>query len=261
MGEDIKGRETQPDRTTPLSLIERSKKPLGLLLGVLAAVSSIITILGFFGIDRDSFRFNSIPLLSMISALAFIGAALCIVFWRPTKPKNSASLRKPSIVTFVILVILGILAIIASLVPVNIPPDSASDTRTLIGSIEPAPENFQIQRDGATATVRGVEMQAKTCPMESTSFDITSLEPDDRVTFSLEGFPGDNNPGTYAITIRGAGLSENYRLTPGSLQRIEFNARESGNVEVSISAQHRPDRGSSCDSTNEVLAIENTVLN
>lgn len=260
MGEDLKGRETQPDRTTPLSLIERSKKPLGLLLGVLAAVSSIITILGFFGIDRDSFRFNSIPLLSMISALAFVGAALCIVFWRPTKPKNSTSLRKPSIVTFVILVTLGILAIIASLVPVNIPPDSPSDTRTLIGSIEPAPESFQIQRGGVTATVRGVEMQAKTCPLEASSFGITSLEPGDRVTFSLEGLPGDNEPGTYAVTARGAGVSEDFRLIPGSVERIEFTARESGNVDVSVSAQHRPDRGS-CDSTNEILAIENTVLN
>lgn len=216
----------------------------------------VVSFLSFIGIDILTEKPDPVSAVNLLAIAAFLAASFCLLFYLFRGKRSKIVLLLSIGSAFV-----ATLCITAIFIRPEITNPGDANTRTLIGSIEPAPESYQIQRGGVTATVRGVEMQAKTCPMESTSFDITSLEPGDRVTFSLEGFPGDNNPGTYAITIQGAGLSENYRLTPGSLQRIEFNARESGNVEVSISAQHRPDRGSSCDSTNEILAIENTVLN
>lgn len=242
------------------ALVDRLKGPGGKLIGILAVLSSIITILGFLNIDSDTFNFNSIPILSFLSMAAFLGAGLTMVMWLPSL-KRSTFKTKLLIIATIVLTACGVVALLISLIQPNIPGGGGTSDRTLMESIEPTPQKFQVQRDGSTATVSGVEMQAKSCPQETSSFTIKSLEQGDRVSFSLKGFPGDNDSGSYAVTAHGAGISENYRISRGAIQRIQASAQENGDLNITISAQHRPDLGSSCDATNEVLAIEDAVLN
>lgn len=243
------------------ALVDRLKGPGGKLIGLLAVLSSIITILGFFNIDSDTFNFNSIPALSVLSFLAFMGACVISAFWLPKSLKKYKFTTKLLVIAVIALAAFGAVTLSISLIQPNISTGGHSDDRTLMESIEPTPEKYQVQRAGTTATVSGVKMQAKSCPGASSSFDITSLEPGDTVSFSLKGFPGNNDSGSYAVTARGAGISETYRISGGGLQRIQGNAQESGNLTITISAQHRPDLGSACDATDEVLAIEEAVLN
>lgn len=244
------------------ALTDRLKGPAGKLIGALAVVSSIITILGFFNIDSDTFNFNSSPGLSLLSLLAFVVAGILIIFWPNKSAKNSTFVGKRlKIATCLALTLCGVIALLTSLIQPDLGGSGRTNDRTLMESITPVPEKFQVQRDGSTATVSGVEMQAKSCPQETSSFSINSLKQGDRVSFSLKGFPGDNTSGSYAITVEGAGVSESYRISGGAIQRIRATARENGDVNVAISAQHRPELGSSCDSTNEVLAIEDAILN
>ncbi len=252
------GQPSQPGRRRPSS---RAAKAAKIFYGAFSFFASALTVLGFFGVTSKNIPFDSIPTLSLLAAFSFLGAAL-ILFVRISRNSiHSKPNWKIRLVSAAALTIVGITALAISLIQPNVTGEGHTNGRTLMESINPKPEKYQVQRDGSTATVSGVEMQAKSCPQETSSFTVKSLEKGDRVSFSLKGFPGDNKSGSYAVTARGAGISENYRISDGAIRRIQANARERGDLNITISAQHRPELGSSCDSTNEVLAIEDAVLN
>lgn len=203
---------------------------------------------------------KSIIWLNILSVILFLAAISVFAVWKKNlrDPHGNPGRRILAIASA--LTIAGISAMALSFILANTPGGSTNNERTLMESIEPTPERYQIQRDGSTATVSGFELQAKSCPQETSSFTITSLEQGDRVKFSLKGSLGGNQSGSYTVTTRGAGISENYRISGGSIQRINVTVQETGELNITISAQHRPLLGSSCDATKEVLAIEDAVL-
>lgn len=258
MGNTHDGPTNQSGRS---ALVERLKGPGGKIIGTLALLSSIITILGFFNINSDTFKFNSIPILSFLSLGAFLGAGLTMIFWLPRRLKRPTFKTRIPIIITTALTVLGVIALLVSLVQPNISNGARTNDRTLMESVQPAPERYEVKRDGSTATVSGVQMQAKSCPRETSSFAITALEQGDRVSFSLKGYPDDNKSGSYAVTTRGAGISENYRISNGAILRIQATAQKNGDLSITISSQHRPELGSSCDATSEVIEIDDAVLN
>lgn len=231
---------------------------LGALVGLITGVPKIPEVFGYSGWNLLP---DSPPILNLLSLVLLLSACVCLFLHHRQKRQPGSARTRRFLIAFISLFAVGIVLAAVSLFW---PPPSggnSSDERTFIESVHPAPERYQVQRDGSTATVSGVEMQAKSCPQESSSFDITALEQGDRVSFSLKGYPGDSASGSYAVTAQGAGISENYRISDGAIQRIQATAREKGDLNITISAQHRPELGSSCNATSEVLAIDDAILN
>lgn len=231
---------------------------LGALVGLITGVPKIPEVFGYSGWN---FLPDSPPILNILSSVLLLSACACLIIHHRQKRQPDSARTKRFLITFITLFVVGILLAAVSLLWSPRPGATSTDDRTLMESITPVPEKFQVQWDGSTATVSGMEMQAKSCPQQTSSFSINSLKQGDRMSFSLKGFPRDNTAGSYAITVKGAGISESYRISGGAIQRIQGTALENGDVNVAISAQHRPELGSSCDSTNEVLAIEDAILN
>lgn len=123
------------------ALVDRLKGPGGKLIGILAVLSSIITILGFFNIDSDTFNFNSIPILSFLSMAAFLGAGLTMVMWLPSL-KRSTFKTKLLIIATIVLTACGVVALLISLIQPNIPgggghkrPDAHGEHRTYAAEV------------------------------------------------------------------------------------------------------------------------------